>query len=220
MRISLLIIGCICGLFLSCNDEFTNSDPVDFKSNYFPVFVGKSTIYSIDSLFFDNFSQNGNTDTIHVDYKDSIVSFENENYMVNRYQYNEMNKLWVLQKIYTIKASQQTIQVTEDNLTLVKLIFPVVPNKKWNAFSFYNTIKQQEYEYIEVDIPMSINQFMFDSVLRVLQVDTINLIRETTAYEYYAKNVGLIKRETTNIERDSIGAAPNGTKIITTIKQF
>lgn len=220
MKLKLFIFLVLVLIISSCEDKITNKPSLDFKTNYFPLFIGKSIQYNVDSLVYSNFSQNGSIDTIRYQFKDSVVSFENETYFVNRYRRNQSINSWKLLKIYTVKKTKEAVLQTEDNLTFVKLVFPVLLNKKWDSGSFFNGSTNQDYEYIQIDQPMLVNQFQFDSVINVLQVDTINLIRETSANEFYAKNVGLIKIELTDLVKDSIGAFPNGTKVITTIKKY
>ena len=189
-----------------------------------PMEVGKFITYRLDSILFVNFGQK---DTI-VSYqaKDLVSELFKDNlgrdaYRIVRYQRdfastNESD--WTPVMTYTVIPERETIELVENNLRFQKLKLPVREGFSWhgntflpgNPYEYFSQFSNDEdmpfwdYTYQNVDLPLSINNFNFDSTITIHQIaDSVNVpITEPDGLAYknywieqYAKHIGLVYRE-------------------------
>lgn len=117
---------------------------------------------------------------------------------IERYKRDNENSTWIIKDVWSAGFISHSVYKTEENIKYIKLIFPVSEGKKWNG-NAYNIIGEQEYEITEIDIPCSLTDLSFDSVLTVIQLNDTSLIDKKYMVEKYAKNVGLIYKEIIDI---------------------
>ena len=72
MRIGVGLSLLMLTLCTSCTREVLSTDAVNFGSDYFPLAIGHTIEYSVDSLKYNTFTRD--TDFVHVFFKDEIVS--------------------------------------------------------------------------------------------------------------------------------------------------
>lgn len=210
-----IFLLCIGILALQCRkDSSVDNSTVDLGYNYYPDEIGSYTIYEVDSIDYDDkihppdtfryllkeviaekFPDNTGRPTLRLErfhkiYKDTIP-------------YDSMQ--WVGPRIWTANKTATTLEKKEENITYLRLIFPVQEGKTWNG-NTYNTLGQKEYEVIAADEPGSVNNLSFDSVAVIKQYENINFIEERYEEEKYARNVGLIYKHITSIYH---GGNPN-----------
>ncbi|HKR03611.1 MAG TPA: hypothetical protein VJY62_03170, partial [Bacteroidia bacterium] len=140
------------------------------------------------------------TDTFHFQIKEVIEStfIDNEGRQtlrMERYRRTDESQPWVIFKVWSANLTSISAEKKEDNIIYVKLVFPVLSNKKWNG-NVKNDLGNQEYQYASVNSPVSFNSFSFDSALTVLQNDFDDAI---TAKDYeiekYAAGIGMFFKE-------------------------
>ena len=222
-RIYLFLPVVIFLAFISCKKQ-TGTFETASLNEYMPMEVGKYITYRLDSLLFVNFGQK---DTI-VSYqaKDVVSELFTDNlgrnaYRVVRYQRelastNEAE--WAPILTYTVVPTMETVEVVENNLRFQKLKLPVKEGFSWrgntflpgNPYEYFSPFSNDEdmpfwdYTYQDVDFPLTVNTFDFDSTITVHQIaDSVNVpITEPDGLAYknywveqYAKHIGLIYKE-------------------------
>lgn len=193
-------------IFAACKKD--SAITIDNGYAYFPDQVGHYVIYDVDSIVHNDFTKS--VDTFRFQVKEH---FESEFYdnsgrptlRIERYKrtYPDTSAPWTLSDVWSANLTESRAERTEENQRFIKLIFPVNQKRGWNG-NAYNTMDEWEYKYTSVDVPSTLRNLTFDSTLTVKQIDFENLINKKYYIEMYAKNVGLIYKETIDVSSDSI----------------
>lgn len=200
---------------LSCKKKKIETPP-DVGYDYAPTTLGKYVIYDVDSTIYDDF----NDDTTY--YKYRIKEKLEETYIDNqgrsairmvRYikKYNPLvsydNIPWTVKDVWNYTKTNTALEVVEEDVRFVKLIFPANEGSTWNG-NAQNTLDEMEYKYKYVNQAESINGTVFDNVAYVEQKDDKlkNVIHRQFYIEKYAKNVGLIYREIKDLYSNAVVA--------------
>lgn len=219
-----LICLCFVGLmFTSCKkvESDFSSDPV---SDYFPLEVGKSITYNLDSLVFVNFGSNfSDLVAIHYQAKDIVDGEITDNigrpaFRITRYLRKDSTQAWTPNNVFMAVPTRNTIEYIENNLRFIKLSLPVRQDFSWsgnsylpdNTFPAYQFSDRQfmsgwDYTYDSLGAPLTINDVMIDSTVKVNEVDQFDgqdpsnpstqYAEKTFSMEKYGKGIGLIYRE-------------------------
>jgi hypothetical protein len=205
----------------SCNkkDDFTS----DALKDYMNLAKGKYILYRYDSLRFIDYFQ---LDTL-VTYQakevveDSITDNLGRNgWRMVRYLRDwtdTAEKSWRPILIYTITASDQNIEMNENNLRAIKLVRPIKDGFSWLGNGFYperpyeaiyefdndQNIQTWDYTYHDVGATLNLNGKDYENTFAVTQIaDSANLpiTSNVTAYknlwtEKYARGIGLVYKE-------------------------
>jgi hypothetical protein len=187
----------------SCKKDNSVSEKVDLGYDYFPVKIGQSLIYDVDSIAY--LQPSGDTIIKKFRIKESIetVYKDNQNrdtYKLVRYKKNYQQGIsydqldWILQDVWSINVSSTTAEVNEENQRFIKLVFPVEKNSSWNG-NAQNNLGEWKYKFTEVHQPLSLNGLQYDSTLTVTQKKESTAIFYKNYTEQYAKGVGMIYKE-------------------------
>lgn len=217
MRYTTLAFIAVVIFFASCKRQVIPPDDVELGKEYFPLTIGHYIEYDVDSFLYNDFEKR--IDTFHFELRDVIESdfLDNEgrkSYIVNRYKRQDDTYPWKENLTYYMTETAFNIEVIEDNLRFVKMVFPVKQNTKWNGNVYIATLTTElkwltgwEYKYVNISEPYN-NGFMnFDNTVTINEVDYAAgdsladvYSSRTFSRERYAKNVGLVSREVVNWE--------------------
>lgn len=221
-RIFFCLGALFCLTWYSCTKE-NNAPAVDLQSEFYPLVVGSVYIYDVDSTAYSNFT--GTSVKYNFQLKDSVADTFLDltgatNYRIERYKRTDASTAWAIQKVYsrnkTLRAGEEFI----NNQRFVRLVFPPTQGTYWNGNS-KNTLGEQEYIIEDGILPLTINSLSFDSTVTVKEIDEFNLIREDLVKSTYAKNVGLVQKTVTAVDKDiSSGIITNGTVYTYTLVSF
>lgn len=222
-QVKTLIICVLCLIFLySCSKEKINK-PTDLGHSYFPYKPGYKIYYDVDSTIWDDFtgqmyfSQSQILDIYESYFNDGSG---NQTIRIERFQRKNDDEEWKINKVYTANLNITRAEITEDNLRQVKLVFPLLNNKSWDANS-YNSLDKEVWRITELNKAFQINNLNFDSTLIVSQSDESNLISEDIRYEIFANNVGLIKKYEKSVSKNiATQEIIKGKLIIKTIRSY
>ncbi|MBI4932000.1 MAG: hypothetical protein HY841_14670 [Bacteroidetes bacterium] len=197
-----LFLVLVSAIIFSCKKDKPVDEPVNFGYNYFPEEIGRYVIYLVDSMWHD---KNNFDTTIHYQLMEKITAIAPDNsgrptLRIERYYkyynptvpYDAMN--WSAPRVWTANKTQTTLEKKEENITYLKLIFPVREGKLWNG-NVYNILGERDYEIESADNPLTINNIYFDSVAVIKQFEEINLVKFQVEKEKFARNVGLIYKQ-------------------------
>ncbi len=200
----ILFISAIFSLtFFSCKKDET----LDMGYNYFPDQVGRYVIYDVDSTYYDNFFSPVKISNFKFQIKEKIESAftDNQNRPALRLEryvkhydslvpYSTMS--WTLKDVWMENRTTTTAEKVEENVRFVRLIFPVRKNQIWNANAQNTNSEVRDFIYEFVDVPLSVGNISFGSVLETLYDDGGGIL---TSREYrtekYARDVGMIYRQ-------------------------
>ena len=202
MRYSLIIILFIGVLSFSCSKENENvEDPPNLAYSYAGLNLGSYIIYDVDS---HHYNLPFNIDTIiQFQIKEEVnAAFTDlegdEAFKIIRYQRDSVQHPWILIDVWNAKITATNYQKVEENLRLIKLVFPVRENITWNG-NVKNVLAPQTYEYVSAHQAEQIGVIAFDSVATVTQFEDVNLVQERLYQEKFAAGVGLVYKKSRNV---------------------
>jgi hypothetical protein len=187
----------------SCKKDNSVSEKVDLGYDYFPVKIGQSLIYDVDSIAYLQPSGDTIIKKFRIKERIETVYKDNQNrdtYKLVRYKKNYQQGIsydqldWILQDVWSINVSSTTAEVNEENQRFIKLVFPVEKNSSWNG-NAQNNLGEWKYKFTEVHQPLSLNGLQYDSTLTVTQKKESTAIFYKNYTEQYAKGVGMIYKE-------------------------
>jgi hypothetical protein len=186
------------------------AQPTDFLQ----LQSGKYIIYRLDSTEFVNFG----IQTVVVSYQamDVIDSLITDNlgrpsWRVFRYLSDTLGiQPWVANETYFITPTKQDVEVVENNLRYIKLVYPVVNGYNWSGNSYidvttdtFNVLTYMQgwnYVYDSVGLPFNaLGGIVPNSITVNQQNDTIGSVGDIASFseidyseEVYGKGIGLI----------------------------
>lgn len=201
----LLIISIIALVYAGCKKDESVKGEISYR--YFPMQVGDSLIYDV-SLFDKDLNTYDSSYQL-LERVESVFS-DNEGrptFRLERYTRNSDTDPWQIYKVWTANLLTTSVEKKEDNITYVKLVFPVELDEHWNGNAKnYMADEFEDYKIISIDEPYFANNLNFDSTLTVRQVDYDYGFEKRRHYEKYATGVGMIYKEV----YDSLQGSPGG----------
>lgn len=194
----------------SCSKSEIEDFDLEAGYDYFPVEIGKFVEYEVDSIVYDPLER---TDSSHSFVREIIVDTLHDNtnavvYRIERFERKSPQEAWQIKRVYTASRSETQAFRTEENLKLIKLVFPVRSGRDWKSTVFIpdNTIvsirgesvelfKSWESKILSTNEAETINGLEFPAVTTVSHADSDNLLEKRFVLEKYAKGVGLVYRE-------------------------
>ena len=196
-------------LLSGCREE-TEEGTFDLGYDYFPLEVGRSYYYEVDSITF----LQGAGDSTLTYVREDVVDTLHDNtgaliFRVDRYERKSDLLPWTIRKVLTLERNEQTAIRTEDNLRFVKLTFPVLEGRRWDGHRFFDDFDLEVFvagEFIQmfydwnyritgIGEPLLLGDLAFEEVATVRNVDRDAIFERRYGIEQYARGVGLIYRE-------------------------
>lgn len=196
-------------LFLSCKDGNTDEQEIDLGYNYQPLQVGAEWLYKVDSFAYDDNSGSTSIDTFNYWYKEVIAQklFTNTDetehtFLINRFFRYSDSAEWNQANSWRILQSNARVEKIEENISFIKLLFPLTSGKKWNG-NMANSRNRENYYIVWLDAPYA----SYEQTCKVEQFKEKNLVEEITREEVFARNVGLVYKVS-----DSLNTQVKGTR--------
>lgn len=234
-----------CIIFVSCEKKTEQIETGPPLSDYLPLQVGKYITYRLDSSIFTNFGTQNATHSYEekqvVDAKVPDASGRDSYRILRFLRDTSGTQPWTSAGTYFITPTDRTIEVIDNNLRFVKLVFPIKLDNTWKGnrylpdeaysslYSFSNDFLMDDwdYTYSSVDGSLNVKGKTYNDVLTVDGIDevwnadpkTFNVISDAIGYvnrvkDVYAKNLGLIYQEFIMWEYQPANASnPVGVKI-------
>ncbi len=208
MKKILILIVISASFIWSCKKNTDDSSTVDLTYNYFPVNIGHTLIYDVDSLVYDDNTGHTTIDTFTYQYKEivseNIIDDEGKPAQkLLRFFRKHDTDIWQSVNTWIESRSNLNAQKVEENIRYVKLVFPLNATKNWNR-NAYNNLGENIFSVDYFDQPFTVNGTVYDKTLKIKKDSSINAIEEIRGIEIYARNVGLIY-----FQSDSINTQPN-----------
>lgn len=184
-----------------CHTDPIQPDPAALGYDYYPLEKGGYRIYNVHQI---DYTLSGEADTIDYMLKETVAdSFLNlggdYSFYLKRFKKNSSEEEWKADSVWTIQKNNERVVTTENNVSYIKMVFPVREGKKWDG-NRLNTLGNQEYR-MAIGGEEAIGEEDLKPILTVLHRDNPDtiLVRQK-AYEVYAKNKGLIYKEIIDLE--------------------
>lgn len=194
-------------LLIGCTGENDN-DPRETGKSYGPNTVGRETIYDVYTLRWNDFNTSPLPDTIRFQMRELVESkfTDNTGQQANRlmiYTRKHDSDNWLPFRVNSSLVSNFAYERSEDNVRLVKLVFPLGTGKAWNG-NMYNVLDAEQLKYTGVFVRSAVGKFLFDSTVVVERRSDVpendsNAVYTCTRKEIYAKGLGMVYREADSI---------------------
>lgn len=191
------------------NDDNSTIEP-SIGIEYYPITVGATRIYTVDSIAYDDNGPTQAIDTFHYQYKEQIAEpytddVGNTAYLIQRYFRPNDSSSWSRAGNFTVQLANQKIQRVEEGTRLVKLVFPLRNRLSWNG-NIYNNRDPQLYRVTGFKVPYLFQSTTYNSV-EIEESNVVNFIEEIVKRSVYAEGVGLV-----HYQYDSLNTQTTGTK--------
>jgi hypothetical protein len=203
----LLVVFTLLGIW-GCKEETVVLD-TPFQYEYFPLMLGQQRNFIVDSVLFDPQGSRVSIDTTTTFVREVVVdTFRNANkdleYRIERFERSNAQDNWVLKSVLTESRTTTQAQRFENNFRLLKMVFPVQSELKWNPLLYADPSTKVEVkgEPLELfkgwkanikGIGQSWNQY--PNTLEIQFSNYENAIELRRGTERYAANLGLVYRE-------------------------
>jgi hypothetical protein len=200
--------------WIGCGDDPINTPYPDLTREYFPLKVGSSITYQVDSIVFDDAPGGNKLDTTSFQLKEEIAEKEltedgDSLFIIHRYKRADDTQSWVLADVWTANTTGTEALRTEENLKFRKLSFPLKYGKRWKSTAYINpetlilvgtehieAYEEWEAEVLSFDKAGTVGNFAFaDST--VMTLDQTNMDDGTMkryVHETYVRNIGMVAR--------------------------
>lgn len=190
------------GILSSCKKE--EEVKVDLGYAYYPTTVGSWVEYQVDSMWRDDDA--GIMDSVSYMMRQTIesayIDLEGRPAWRVHRSVQDSAGAWKLRDVWSTTTNGIVAELTEENVRLQKLSFPVRLGRAWDM-NVLNTDPELEVEYEEVDSPWSVNGLSFDSTAYVRQTVQANFVLRRDLEERYAKHVGMVYKKRVETETQS-----------------
>lgn len=182
-------------IFLACKKD--NSGNPKFHFDYYPLEEGSFVVYEAMEIAHDIqalVARDTNRFYLKTVIGETLIDNSgNEAHKFYRYVKNNTTDSWVLKDVWTTRVNEQRMELVDENVRLVKLVFPPNKSKLWDV-NAYNTRARLVARYHPdlIHVPISISNKALDSTIQVEEQDFFSLVDHRRKYEIYAKNVGLV----------------------------
>lgn len=200
--------------------------PQTGASFFYPI-IGMSIVYDVQEI---QYTLTDSPIVKNYQLKEVNASFfqdlDNEEALrLERYRRENDTQKWVIDSVFTAKRLIDRALKTENNVTYVKMIFPIKEGVQWNG-NLYNSFVNDSYEMKKVNQPFQTNGQSFAKTLSVIQQNDSTLVDLKRRIEVYAEGVGLVYQEKTFVSYCnsadclSKGKIDFGTKYMLKIKSY
>lgn len=213
MRFTIGFLGLIF-LCTSCT-KTTETLPLTTIKDIYPLQVGKTFFYRLDSTVAINFGSSLETRSYNA--KDSVEnSFTDAsgrtNFRIFRYLRDTLNtRPWRFCATYVATFNDNKLEYVDNNLRFIPIAEPITENTTWKGNVYINTILPSpyyfldnwDYQYQNLDKPYTVRKGVIPNTYTILQQNsqTPSIFNaavyneKSYSIEVYAKGIGLIYKD-------------------------
>jgi hypothetical protein len=212
---------------LSCQSRELSIDLSQrYGYDYFPLEKGRYSIYEgIDSVFSLSIPklEVKHYQLMEVMADASLDLAGDTVYRLERFSRPDAASPWTLDSIWTArllrtpdaKAINRAVR-TENNIAIIKLVFPLEENKSWNPLLLSgNDLSQEPSVYTMKAVTKAFRDYPQSMTVVQNQDTSANQVNQRKYLEVYAPQAGLVYKEQVNVEFCTTQASCIGRKIIT-----
>jgi len=202
LSIVLLLFTCV-----SCKkDSHDTSSNIVLGYDYYPLIKGKYIIYDVDSVLID--VAVGKYDTVHCQLKELLVDtiFSKDSsetsYKIERFVRLDSTKAWEIRNVWQVKQTKTCLIRTEENIPLVKQVYPMIVNQTWNV-NRYDTLPEKVDTLQSLDNRETVNGKIFEKTAQTVFTKLSSLYQKQYETEKYVRGIGLVYKQLIDIESQS-----------------
>ncbi|MEP2611883.1 MAG: hypothetical protein ABJH57_18720, partial [Cyclobacteriaceae bacterium] len=180
---------------VSC-DGSEEPDPIDLGYDFYPINPETYRIYQVDEIKYDLLGPDTTNYQIRESISDSLISESGiVSYVLKREKRTDSADVWKTDSLWTLRKDQSAVVITENNVAVIKLSFPIVDGKVWDGNA--QNIKPSQSFYYEIPEPLIELHTLIEteSIVKVISADLEpNLVNQDQRFDVYARNIGLIEK--------------------------
>lgn len=200
---------------LACESESVPPSSARLGISYFPIKVGDFREYAIQHISYTIVNA---PDTQQYFLREVVAdSFPGQGgelvYRLERFSRTSMEQNWQLDSVWTTRTSTQRVVVVENNLPIVKLVFPFTNDLRWDGNALnakpadsYELQSTSEALLEEIESPLDT---LFGQSVTVVQSNISSLVSDSTFSETYVDQIGLFYKKSVALqycaEEDCLG---------------
>ena len=196
------LLYCLCSFLLvqACHQPETIAIQTD-TADYFPLETGHYIMYDVSEEHYalttaPRLLLYQVKETVGPLYTDVAGQLANQ---LLRYRRTTGTQPWQLDSLWSLRRTSTAGIRTESGRDIVKVVFPVEENARWNANQL-NASGADEYVLRNVGRPFSVSGVTFGETATVVQQDDSTLVAQDKRTEVYARRVGLIYKEAIQLQ--------------------
>ncbi len=200
-RFSLIIPVLLAISAISCEKVLVEADPSRTGMDYYPLSQGLYRTYDVFQINYNFASEN---DTLVYEIKERIAdNYLNQEgdttFIMERLKRVSVQSTWQLDSVYHIRRNNYQAIELNNNIPLLKLVFPVAEGKTWDS-NLLNSSLADNFKMIDVGRPFSLYDTVFSNTLTVLQRNIQDeIVRKEINKEVYSLNIGPVYKIIQNI---------------------
>lgn len=102
---------------------------------------------------------------------------------------------WELDSVWTARVSASQAVRIENNVPFIKLTFPLAEGKEWNGNALNNR-GEESYVVKSLGASLEVGDTTYANTLTIVQQDIPDtLVFQDMRFEYFAREIGLVKKE-------------------------
>jgi hypothetical protein len=187
----------ICYMFILIAASCTKNETITYSNlgyAYFPIDSGWVKTYTVDSIAYNDNDQS--VDTFHFLLQErflgNIVGIEGEYYReIERLVQTDTNKIWEPRNSYFVSKTNNNVQVIDENIRVVKMVFPIGNVLSWNG-NQYNNLGRRTFFLQNIYAPFNNGDTTFGKCITIQEALANNAIEEILVKNVYQDGIGLV----------------------------
>lgn len=189
----------VLGVFMTLGCEVPDQ-PLLNDYAYFPLELGRFQTYTVSE---SNYSVSSQEIIKKYELKERIseVLVDTETrkvFKLERLKRANSSQNWQIDSVMKVEWLPNAILKTENNISFMKLVFPIETTMKWNQ-NTYNTLPKTDLVSTRLK-NIKVGTKNYNDVVSVVERNDSSAISKVKRYEVYAPKVGLIYKENTTLE--------------------
>ncbi len=180
-------------IFHSCN-ESKEVGPDTLGYQFYPLNIGEYRIYDVEEIDYLITGFDTTKYQLRETIFDTIMSTNRITYLLRRDIRTDALSSWESDSVWSVARTENYLSITENNIPLIKLTFPVTPEREWNGNSL-NTRSVLTYYYQSLTNPLVDTIDLNDHIRVIIEDVEENVTGVDLRSEVYAEGIGLIEKD-------------------------
>ncbi|GAB3988908.1 hypothetical protein GCM10028807_12590 [Spirosoma daeguense] len=188
-------------LFALSNCQSPTTDPALNDNQYVPLQTGHYVTYDVEEQRYAL-----NAQPVHLSYQRKDVIGEaykdvtgQTAYRLLRFRRSDERQPWQADSIWSVRISNNEFVRTENGRDFIKLLLPVYNELSWDG-NQRNILGVDTYTARNVKASFYVQDKKFDNTVTIVEQNDSTLISQDKRIDVYARQVGLIYQERTQLQ--------------------
>ncbi|MFT5513830.1 MAG: hypothetical protein ACI8SE_002241 [Bacteroidia bacterium] len=219
------LLAVFCMSETGCRKNELEPKPNDIGFGYFPLEIGNTWVYRVDSINYDAFAKSVDTFSFLVKHVVVDTILDNQGVrgsIIELFRTDSLSGTFSFDRRLTKRITESRAEIIDSSVRVINLVFPPSLYKFWDA-NAYNTKQKEEYEILETLENEEIDTIRYGQTVHVIQRDEAFKILRNYGIEKYANGVGLVYARQIYWTKKAIGDTteiPQGYDYTYTLKTF